>query len=120
MDYTVEAKARWGNTAAYKESVQKMQAMTSEQLEKIKQDSDLLLRKLVEQIDGNVHAEEVQLLVREHYNNLSNFYTPSLELYRGLAEMYVADPRFKKHLESYSVKLPQFLHDAMIAFIESK
>ncbi len=116
----VEAKKRWGHTTAYKESEQKMRGMTKEQMDIIKKEGDDILKKGVSLIDKDLHSKEVQDLIAEHYKHLSNFYTPNPEMYKGLAEMYITDPRFKKHFEKYHPELPQFMHDAMIVFVENK
>jgi len=128
MEYTkdemeelaLEAKKRWGNTAAYKESEKKMRSMTKEQMEVIKNEGDMILKEAVGLIDQDVHSKEVQDLIAKHYKHLSNFYTPSPEMYKGLAEMYIGDTRFKEYFAEYHPKLPQFMHEAMIVFAEGK
>lgn len=115
-----EARQRWGHTAAYKESEKKMRSMTKEQMNAIKKEADGILKMAVSVIDKDVRSEEVQEVIALHYKHLSNFYTPNPEMYRGLAEMYITDPRFKKHFEEYHPSLPQFMHDAMLVFVEGK
>ncbi len=115
-----EAKERWGHTSQYKESEQKMRNMTKEQMDAIKKEGDEILKKGALLIDKDVHDQEVQDLIQEHYNHLSNFYTPNPEMYKGLAEMYIGDTRFKTHFETYHQKLPQFMHDAMIVFADNQ
>ncbi len=119
-ELSAEAKERWGHTTAYKESEQKMRSMTKEQMDVIKKEEGDILKKGVTLIDKDVHSKEVQDLIALHYKHLSNFYTPNREMYRGLAEMYIGDTRFKEHFEKYHPKLPQFMHDAMLAFVENK
>ncbi|MCF7865001.1 MAG: MerR family transcriptional regulator [Candidatus Pacebacteria bacterium] len=115
-----EAKERWGHTDAFKESEKKMRSMSKEQMDVIKIEGDNILRKAATLVDKDVHSNEVQNLIAEHYKHLSNFYTPTPEMYRGLAEMYIGDTRFKIHFEKYHPELPQFMHDAMIAFVDNK
>ena len=43
------------------------------------------------------------------------FYECSTEIHVGLAEMYVADPRFTATYEKISPGLAQYLHDAIKA-----
>ena len=116
-ELAAEAKERWGNTAAYKESEQKMRNMTKEKMDLIKKEGDEILKIGASLIDRDVHNKEVQDLILKHYKHLSNFYTPNPEMYKGLAEMYIGDTRFKEHFEKYHPKLPQFMHDAMLVFV---
>ena len=115
-----EAKERWGNTPEYKESEKKMRSMTKEQMDVIKKEGDDISRKAAALMGKDVQSSEVQAVIAMHYKHLSNFYTPTPEMYRGLAEMYVGDTRFTEHFESYAKGLAQFMHDAMIVFVENK
>lgn len=115
-----EAKQRWGHTDAYKESEIKMRSMTKEKMDVIKLEGDAILKKGALLIGKDVHDPEVQALIAEHYAHLSNFYTPNPEMYKGLAEMYIGDTRFRSHFEKYHPDLPQFMHDAMVVFTDEK
>jgi MerR family transcriptional regulator, thiopeptide resistance regulator len=113
-----EAKERWGNTRQYKESEEKMRNLSKEGWDKIKDEGAAILREGVMLINMNIKSEKVQALIASHYKHLLNFYEPTLEMYRGLAEMYVGDSRFRAHFEKYHPQLPQFMHDAILEFIE--
>ena len=43
------------------------------------------------------------------------FYECSIEMQKGLAEMYISDPRFKKYYEGRVTGLAQYVHDAIMA-----
>ncbi len=119
-ELATEAKERWGHTSQYKESEEKMRKMTKEEMDVIKKEGDEILKKGALLVDKDVQSKEVQDFIQEHYNHLSNFYTPNPEMYKGLAEMYIGDTRFKSHFEKYHSKLPQFMHDAMVVFADKK
>lgn len=114
--YALEAKERWGNTDMYKESTARVAKLSREDLVKIQNEGDELLHKIAAQMDKGPESEGVQRFIGEHYRALRAFYKPSLKLYRGLAELYVADPRFAANYEKRSKGLAQFMHDAMICY----
>lgn len=114
-----EAKERWGHTEAYKESEKKMRSMTHEQMDVIKKEGDEISKEAANLIDKDVSSVEVQEVIKKHYKHLSNFYTPNPEMYKGLAEMYIGDTRFTEYFEKYKKGLAQFMHDAMIWFVEN-
>ena len=114
-----EANRRWGHTPEYKESVEKVQKMTKSEMDQVKKEGGALLKRAATLVDKDVESAEVQDFIKEHYKHLSHFYTPNPEIYKGLAEMYIADPRFKSHFEKYHPKLPQFMHRAMLVFVGS-
>lgn len=119
-ELATEAKERWGHTDAYKESEKKMRSMTKEGMDQIKKEGDKIARKAASLMHKDVRDKEVQEVIVIHYKHLSNFYTPNPEMYRGLAEMYISDTRFTEYFEKYSKGLAQFMHDAMIVFVEGK
>ena len=115
-----EAKARWGNTDAYKEFENKTKGKTSEQMKALGAKGDAIFQEMVSHLEKNVDTPEVQKLIQKHYEYLHNFYTPSLEMYKGLAEMYITDERFRAYFEKFHKNLPQFVHDAMVWFVKNK
>ena len=120
--YAKEAKERWGNTDAYKESQKRVAKITKADMARIQKEGDTLMKEIAKAMqDGNnVKSEIVQKLIAQHYNNLRHFYEPNLEMYRGLGEMYVSDPRFTEYFEKYAKGLAVFMRDAMTAYCESK
>ncbi|NJQ03537.1 MerR family transcriptional regulator [Streptomyces zingiberis] len=64
-------------------------------------------------------GEEAQEITRRHYTWLSEAGTPpSKEYFTGLAEMYVADPRFTVHYDRYGEGTAEFVRDAMKVYAE--
>ena len=54
--------------------------------------------------------------MREHREHISRwFYDCSPEMQRGLAEMYVADDRFRQYYDDRAQGLAQWVHDAVLA-----
>lgn len=119
-EYVQEVKERWGNTEAYKQSQERYNKLSKEEKDKIKLDSEVLMRSIVATMSKGIDSPEVQNLIDQHYNNLRTFYEPNLEIYRGLAEMYIADPRFTIYYEKYAKGLAQFMHDAMIYYVDTQ
>lgn len=62
---------------------------------------------------------EVQKLIYQHYQFVGQFYEVTEEKYRGLADMYVEDERFKANYEKYAVGLAEFMRKAMHAFCDN-
>ncbi len=116
--YADEVKARWGNTEAYKQSMERASKMTKADYEKYKKDSDEFMKRVAATMDKGAKSPEFQALIAEHFNSLSTWYEPNYEMYRGLAKMYVEDPRFTEYYEKYRVGLAKVFSEAMLYFIE--
>ncbi|MES2088322.1 MAG: MerR family transcriptional regulator [Patescibacteria group bacterium] len=119
-NYAEEAKQKWGHTDAYKQSAARVKKLTKEDIAQIKAASDALMKELVKNMTRSPKDPAVQKLIAKHYDSLRTFYEPNLQIYRGLAEMYIADKRFTANFEKYAVGLAQFMHDAMIFFVENQ
>lgn len=117
--YAQEAKNRWGDTEAYKQSQARVAKMTKSDLDLIQQENDRILRDITGNIAAGPKSAVVQSLIARHYDGLRKFYDPTPEMYRGLAEMYVSDSRFAAYYEKYAPGLAGFMRDAMTFYADS-
>ena len=111
--YQDEIKQRWGATEAYKQSMERVSKMTKAQMAKLKQDAKIFNQKLADSMDQPIDSAAVQALVAQHYDGIKFFYDCPLPMYRGLAQMYVDDPRFKATYDKVRPGLAVFLRDAI-------
>ncbi len=118
--YKDEVKERWGNTDAYKQSNERMAKMSKEDKIALKKNADIWMKNFVENMKYGPTSPEVQKLIDEHYNSLRTFYEPNLELYRGLANMYVDDARFTGFYEKYAKGLAEFMKEAMLYYCDNR
>jgi len=116
--YQAEAKLRWGNTDAYKESMAKVKKMTKAEMEKMKEDGRIFTRKLADSMDKGIGDKEVQALIAEHYKGIQFFYDCPLEMYRNLGRMYVNDRRFTAYYDKFRPGLAVFMRDAIDVFCD--
>ncbi|HRH93561.1 MAG TPA: TipAS antibiotic-recognition domain-containing protein [Candidatus Peribacteria bacterium] len=118
--YADEARRRWGHTDAYRQSQERVKKLSKDDFARIGRESEELTRQLAELSGCDPADPAVQALIARHYAGLRHFYEPNLELYRGLADMYVADERFAVHYDKYKPGLALFMRDAMHAFCKAQ
>ena len=90
-----EAKDKWGDTEAFKQSEERVKKLGKFGMLKMAHESAKIMQGIVSRMNEGPKSEEVQKLIGRHYESLRNFYEPNLEMYRGLANMYVNDERFR-------------------------
>lgn len=117
--YKAEAKERWGNTEAYKQSVANTKNWTKEDYKRIGEQGIALTKQIALVMNLPVSDPKVQELIKLHHTSIEVFYTCSTEMYRELAEMYITDPRFAKYYEDIAPGLAKFVHDAILYFCEA-
>lgn len=67
------------------------------------------------QISGlAVSAEEVQALVRKHFEFCLQFWTPNRAAYKSLAQSYLLPTDYRDSYEAVSPGLAKYHHDAMV------
>lgn len=118
-EYAPEAEQRWGHTDAYKQSKERTKHLTKDDFKRMAKDADAFMKKLTALIESGPDSDETQALIAQHYESLRTFYDPSPELYRGLAEMYVSDDRFRAYYDKYDPRMADFMKEAMIAYCDT-
>jgi MerR family transcriptional regulator, thiopeptide resistance regulator len=119
--YAEEVEQRWGDTDAYRQSTERTARYTKEDWLRIKEAGADLNRRLAEALaSGQPPDSEVAMdLAEEHRRQINDtFYDLGYPMHRGLAEMYLADPRFAANYETVAAGLAQYVHDAIVANAE--
>jgi DNA-binding transcriptional MerR regulator len=116
--YEAEARERWGNTQAYKESAKRTSRYAKKDWEKIKAEGDRIQKELAAQLEaGRAPTDaEVMALAEQHRGYIERWFYPcSPEMHRGLGELYVSDSRFTENIDRVRPGLAQFMRDAFRA-----
>jgi DNA-binding transcriptional MerR regulator len=117
-EWAQEAEQRWGDTDAYHESQRRTAGYTKADWVAVKAESDQGLRDFRDAMQSGVPATSARAmsLAEAHRAFLTRwFYDCGYDMHRGLAEMYVADDRFRKTFDDVAPGLAQYVHDAVIA-----
>ena len=111
--YKQEAKARWGDTAAYAEYTEKVTGKNEGNL--FAGMESILAAFAACKAQGNVPSSPAaQELVEKLQNYISNhFYTCTKEILAGLGQMYTADERFKTNIDKHGEGTAPFISSAI-------
>jgi DNA-binding transcriptional MerR regulator len=120
-EHAAEAEARWGDTDAYRQS----KARTA----RYGRDDWLRIQAEAAEISGDMAAAmresagstspRAMDVAERHRRHISEwFYDCGYDIHRGLADMYVADPRFMAHFEEVEPGLAAYFRDAIVANAE--
>jgi len=99
--YEEETKQHWGHTSQYAESQRKWSNYSKDQKEAIKAEGgEITVRMVSTDPDAKPDDPDVQAAVGEYYAYLNKyFYTCEVNFLRGLADMWVQNPRFAVNYE---------------------
>ena len=116
--YAGEAKKRWGDTDAYRESARRSAAYSKDDWLRIKAEGALAIQRLAAAMTAGLPAGSAEAMdaAEAHRRQIDGaFYPCSYEMHAGLAEMYLADPRFTATFEAIVPGLAQYVHGAILA-----
>jgi len=117
-EYTEEAKQRWGDTEAWKQSQRRTAAYTKEDWITIKSEADANITGFADAMRAGEPATGTVAmdLAEAHRQHLSRwFYDCRYDMHRGLAELYVSDPRYAAEYDKIEPGFSGYVHDAILA-----
>ena len=115
--YAEEARERWGETDAFKESARRTKQYGKAEWESIRREADGLYERLAELMREGAPPSDARVrgVVEAHRSHIDRWFYPcSAEMHQRLAALYVGDPRFAANFEKVAPGLAQFIHDAIV------
>jgi len=116
--YAEEVQQRWGDTEAYRQSARRTSSYTKDDWLRIKAEQEAVGARLAAALAAGEPADgPVAIAAARAHGELIDryFYDLSPEAHVGLAQMYLADPRFTRTYENVAPGLAQYVHDAIVA-----
>ncbi|HLY28412.1 MAG TPA: TipAS antibiotic-recognition domain-containing protein [Aggregatilineales bacterium] len=102
------------------ESVKRWNAYSKTQQESILSEAGQIYTDLVKALEAGVPVQdsEVQENLRRWHENLQRFYEPTLEILRGLGELYKTEPGFIAYFKKLHPSLPQYLAEGIAQYVD--
>jgi len=117
-EYQEEARERWGDTEAWRQSQERTSQYTKADWQAIKAEMDGINARFVEALQAGEPADGERAMdaAEAHRQHITRwFYDCPAEMHANISEMYVSDPRFAKTYEDIHAGLAQYVRDAVHA-----
>jgi DNA-binding transcriptional MerR regulator len=116
--HSEEVEQRWGDTDAFKQSQRRTSSYTKEDWLRIKAEAAEVEQRLAAAMAAGLPACSPEAMdaaeaARIHIHRW--FYDLPHAMHGGLADMYIADPRFTAHYDEQAPGLARYTHDAIHA-----
>ncbi|WBW96807.1 MerR family transcriptional regulator [Oceanirhabdus sp. W0125-5] len=113
-----EAIEKYGNTA--KQSYKRTSKYSKTQWEEINEEANTIYIGLAQNMDKGASDETIQQLVDQWKNHITKYYYDcTLEIFKGLGQLYVEDERFTKNIDKTKKGLAYFMKEAMDYYCEN-
>ncbi len=118
--YADEVREKYGNTKAYSQSMARTGKYSHNDWKRIGEEAASIYKELADLMDRQPDDEAVICVIKKWRNHInSNFYDCTDEIFSGLADLYVSDPRFTANIDKYGEGLAAFMSKAMKAGLKS-
>lgn len=116
QQYEDEAKQRWGDTDAYKESRVKTAGYSKDKWNDVLGGLNGVFAEFAacKKCGDSIDSEKAQRLVKKLQDYITaNFYYCTDDILAGLGQMYVCDERFKNNVDSHGEDTAEFVSEAI-------
>ena len=116
QQYEDEAKERWGDTDAYRESQSKTAGYSKDKWNEVLAGMNGVFAEFAEckNCGETADSDTAQLLVKKLQDYITaNFYHCTDDILAGLGHMYVCDDRFKNNIDSHGEGTAEFVSEAI-------
>ncbi len=120
-EHEAEARERWGDTDAYKQSARRTSQYSKADWEAVKAEMNAIHERYLAlmRVGTPPDSAEARAVAADHRAHISaRYYDASPEMMRGLAQMWVADERFTRNIDSVGEGLAAYQSAAVLAWAD--
>jgi MerR family transcriptional regulator, thiopeptide resistance regulator len=102
------------------ESVKRWNGYTAQEQESIKEIGGQVYLDLTKAMEAGKPADshDVQEILARWHDHIRYFYEPTLEILRGLGELYATDPEFMAFFHKFHKNLPEYLRTGITQYVD--
>lgn len=115
-EFSNETRNRWGDTSAFEESHKRTSLYTDQNWSDMKEELDQIWKNAAQllAIGELPSGEAAGTIAEQHRDHIERWFYPcSPAMHAGLAEMWLADPRFRKNIDSHGTGLTNWVTAAI-------
>jgi hypothetical protein len=118
-EYERSARLQYGPTNV-NESIKRWSGYTQAERDQIMAEAGQIYNDLADALDAGKSSQstEVQAIFARWHENLQNFYEPTLEILRGLGELYNTDPAFMATFQKFHTDLSGYLQEGIKFYVD--
>lgn len=118
-EYEREIRLEYGPDIV-NESIKRYNSYTDAQKQAIGDEGNQIYADIVSAIEAELspQSEQVQAIMRRWHNHLRYFYEPTLEILRGLGDLYTSHPDFRANFAKLHDRLADYTREAIVQYVD--
>ncbi len=118
-DYERRARLQY-DPVVVDQSYKRWNSYTKAEKDKVLAEGGQVYADLVAAIESGLSPQspEVQTILERWHKHLQYFYEPTLEILRGLGELYNSEPEFIANFKKLHPDLPEYLQEAITQYVD--
>jgi len=114
-----EARERWGNSPAWKESQRRTAAWKKDDWARMKTEMRAIVDRIAAGMENGPEDAEVQEAVRAYHEFIDQrFYTCPASMFLGISDLWGEDERYAAYFEGVAPGLAAFAREAVRVYVE--
>lgn len=118
-EYEKEVREKYGDDL-WKQTQQRFGSYSKQRQADVLQEGKEITQAIADDFDKGYDHPDVQANITRYFEYMQHFYDCSLEIFEGLGQMYVDDPRFTATYEAVHEGLAEFMRLAMAYFVQQQ
>lgn len=115
--YEHQARSRWGEDRV-RQSSQNWHSYSEKKKEQIMEACNSIFQELAENMQYELDSLRIRELMKRWHQFIQYSFEPSLEVLRGLGDIYSCDSEFRIFFEKIDPELPDFLQRAINSYVD--
>ncbi|MBC6957423.1 MAG: MerR family transcriptional regulator [Chloroflexi bacterium] len=117
--YEREARLQW-DPQVVNSSIKRWNTYTPQERDAIADEGNAIYGAIADAIDAGLTAasDEAQMLIRRWHQHITYFYEPTLEMLRGLGDLYTSHPDFSANFAKVHPELAGFMQSAINQYVD--
>lgn len=115
--YAQEARETYG-AEVVDASYKLWNSYSAEKKSQILAEGGAIYTELAASMEKGAANPEVQDLIGRWHHHIRHFYEPTVEVLRGLGQLYVEHPEFHKNISQFGAGLPEFMREAITIYCD--
>ncbi|MFS1511504.1 MerR family transcriptional regulator [Chengkuizengella sp. SCS-71B] len=117
--YAEEAKQKYGES--YEKTIQKTKNYTKEDWKNITEEANHIYSTIASRMEFGPEDEQAQKAIHEWRQHITKYYYEcTIDTFRGLGDMYVADVRFTNNIDKHKEGLAEFMKQVMHIYCDKQ